>query len=420
MIAAPNLDKLKHGPRVLVISSHVGKNPEKVGGSFIFDETHRLAERGISIHIIRERIEKDSMAHGMSFHGLRKRVDPWAGIFFLQNIKRYPLSPYVLREPKQLYHENLYACNALRVIRERRIDIVHAHFAYPEGLVGLLASRRANKPLVITVRGIDINTVFEVGYGLRLDRRCDLIIRKVLREADRVLCVSSDLRRKVLALGVSEEKVHIVHRGVDLKKFRPDLKIDEQIEYIRKICSTDTNDLVCINTRHLRPVYGQEYLIKAAKIVSDEFSNVKFIIAGEGPMHTQLQSLIDRLGLADVVKLIGEVPRSFMPALFALSDVYVNTNLAEGLSNSVLEASASGKPVVATSVGGVKDVVTDGVTGFLVAPKDVKSLADRISYLLLNPEIRKVMGSNARKRVEKFFDVNEKIDRIIRIYNELS
>jgi len=163
------------------------------------------------------------MSYGIHFYGIEKKIDIQAAVLLLRNITSYPPIS-ILRKPTRLYWENLYALNVSRVIERKNIDLIHAHFAYPEGLVGLLAKRRTRKPLIVTVHGYDINIVPEAGYGIRLNKKLDILVSTVLKRADAVICVSPEIWKKVLKLDMHKEKLFIVFNGVDLDLYRPPLK----------------------------------------------------------------------------------------------------------------------------------------------------------------------------------------------------
>jgi len=405
---------------VAVISGYVGKSPEEVAYSFVFDEVYRLARKGVNIHVIRGKIEKDSTSYGIHFHGIEKMVDPRAFNTLMKNIRFYPPIS-LLRNPIYLYYENLYSSNVSKVIKKYDIDLIHAHFAYREGLVGLLAKTRTKKPLIVTCHGYDINTVPEVGYGIRLRKRYDGLVRLVLKNADAIICVSNDMKNKVLRLGINKEKVFVVFNGVDINLFRPTPKKEsDRLNEVRSRFGINEDDFVILNARHLRPIYGIECIIYAAKMVTEQVKKAKFIIAGEGKLKQKLATMIHSMNLEKNVKLIGSVQRSLMPRLMQASSLYINTSLADGMSPSMLEACASGLPIVSFDVGGAGDIVDDGVNGFLVPVKDWKMLAARIVFLIQNADILRNMSRIARKKAQEKFDINKRIDIIMSIYKHLS
>lgn len=406
--------------RILVISSRIGKSPTEITSSFIFDEIYRLVKRGLEVHVVRSKVERDSVSYGIYFHGFEKLVDLRVFSGILESLSKYP--PVSLLRPKffQLYWENLYALNAIRVVKKCPVDIVHAHFAYPEGFVGVLVKNAIEKPLVITCHGYDINTVPEIGYGIRRRKEYDALVRMALREADAIISVSTRMKEKIVELGVNPGKVFVIPNAVDLELFRPPSKRDmEDIVNVRKQFGVDEDEFLLLNARHLYPVYGIQYLIYAMKIVTLRVRNVKLIVAGEGPLRKRLLKLTQKLGLEKYVKFVGEVPRTLMPKLMRASSLYVNTSLSDGSPPSLIEAIASGLPVVSFDVGGVNDIVINGFNGYLCSPRDSKTIANKILYLLENPSEMKKMGSNSRKLAEERFDINRRIDKIVELYKKL-
>ncbi len=404
--------------KIAMIASDVGKSPEDIGSFFIFDDARVLAQKGMEVHIIRSRYEDDFTAYGIRYHSLRKKMNIGAIIFALKNIHSYPL--IAIRHPESIYWENLYALIVSENVLKNNIDLIHGQFAYPGGVVGLLAKRKTGRPLVVSLYGYDMNVVKEAGYGLRLRKRTDVLVRTALKNADAVICVSSDLRRKAMEMGVPEEKLYTLFVTTNTDKFRPPTKQDSrELKEIRKKFGVSEEDFLILNARHLTAIYGIEYLVKAAKLVTERVKNAKFIIAGEGDLYPKLSSLISELGLHDNVKLVGVVPKQMMPKLMQACDIYVNTSLSDGTSPSLIEASASGKPIVSFNVGGAADIIEHGITGLLVQPKNLEELAERIVQILENPGTLKEMGVKARRRAEDKFDEKKRIPELMEIYRRV-
>ena len=405
---------------VLVISARVGKTPEEVSFSFVFDEIYRLAKKDIKVHVVRSVVERDDISHGIYFYGLNRILDPEVFNLMMRNVTKYSVIPFLRRNPFKLYWENLYALNAIRIAKRNSIDIIHSHFAYPEGFVGALVKDAIRKPLVITCHGYDINTVPEIGYGIRLRKEYDTLVRIALRSADAVISVSTRMKKKIIELGIDPNKVYIIPNGVDLKLFRPPSKQDiEDIIKVRKLFGINDDEFLIVKTRHLHPVYGLHYLIYAMKMVTQRVKNVKLIITGEGPLRDTLLELARKLEVDKYVRFVGTVPRILMPKLMQASSIYVNTSLSEGCPVSLIEAAASGVPIVSFDVGGVSDIVVDGFNGFLCPPRNPKAIADRILYLLENPSEIKRMGLNGRRLAEEKFDMEKKVTEIIKLYKKL-
>jgi len=398
---------------VAVISGLVGKTPDDITYSFVFDEAYRLARRGIDVHLVRSKIEGDSLSYGIHFHGIERRISIQAVNLLLRSVSSYPFIS-LLRKPTSLYWENLYALNVCRVIEENDIDLIHAHFAYPEGLVGLLVKRRARKPLVVTVHGYDILIESSVKYGIRLSKRFDSLIHRVLNCADAIIAASKATLNEARNIVDEVNKVHLIPNGVDTQKFNPNL---DGSAFRKKLGIEGCT--VVFTVRSHRPVYGLEYLIRAVPAVIKEKKDVAFVIGGDGPLRVFHEQLATKLGVKEKIIFTGKIPRSEVPYYYAMSDIVVVPSLQEGFGLIVSEAMACGKPVVGTKVGGILDQIINGYNGFLVQPRNPEEIAEKILWLIDNPEEAKRMGINGRRIVEEKFNIEKRIDRIISLYHRI-
>lgn len=396
-----------------IISSLIGKTPKEISRSFVFDEAYRLAKRGIGVHIIRYKVEDESLSYCMHFHGLEKRVDIRAVGSMLGNINMYPPAS-LLRDPKKIYRENLYAMNVLRVIKENSIDLIHAHFAYPEGLVGLLAKRKTGRPLVTTIHGYDILTEASVSYGIRLSKRIDAIVRMVLNSSDAVIAASRATFDEASKIVDSHDKIHLIPNGVDVERFNLNLDSNQ----IRRKLGIEGCKVIFTLRAH-EPKYGLEYLIRAAPLVTKEEDNAIFVIGGDGSLRSFHEQLAVKLGVKEKVIFTGRLPQRETPYYYAMSDMVVVPSLQEGFGLVVSEAMACGKPVIGTKVGGIPDQITDDYNGYLVQPRKPSEIAERILWLINHPKKARRMGIKGRKVVEEKFNINKRMDKIIQLYERL-
>jgi glycosyltransferase involved in cell wall biosynthesis len=406
-------DKMDKKISVAMISGLVGKTPEYITRSFIFDEAYRLAKRGINIHIIRPKVECNSFSYGIHYHGLTKKIDMQAFSFMIKNLPTYPLFS-LLRRPKSFYKENLYAINVLKKIKQKDMDLIHAHFAYREGLVGMLARKRTRKPLVITVHGYDILVEQSIGYGVRLSKKFDAIVRRVLDDADAIITASKVTFNEVRKIVNNISKIYLIPNGVDIKRYNPSLNGS----YIKKSLGSQEVNIVFTLRRH-EPKNGLEYLIRAAQIVTKDKEDVIFIIGGDGSLRAYHEKLAINLGLKDKVIFTGDISYSKVPHYYAISDITVIPSLQEAFGLVVSEAMACGKPVIGSKVGGIPDQIVDGYNGFLVQPRNSKEIAEKILWLIDHSKKLKSMGMNGRKIVEEKFDINKRIDKIVQLYEKL-
>src|SRR3989442_3318159 len=137
---------VSNGISVAIISP-MGNTPHEVSSSFIFDEAFRLASKGVDIHVQKFIVENNSISYGMHFHGLSKKIEWKAAMFSIANLGRYPFGSFLMM-PKTIYWQNLCALNVVRNIKKKNINIIHAHFGYPEGMIAYLANNRTKIPLV--------------------------------------------------------------------------------------------------------------------------------------------------------------------------------------------------------------------------------------------------------------------------------
>jgi glycosyltransferase involved in cell wall biosynthesis len=292
--------------------------------------------------------------------------------------------------------------------------LIHAHFAYPEGLVGLLAKKRTRKPLVVTVHGYDILVEPAVRYGVRLDKRIDTIVSEVLSEADAIIAASRAAFNEVNKIARDADKVHLIPNGVDLQRFSPNIDGSQ----LRKKLGIEGRSIV-FALRHHEPKNGLEYLIRAIPIVAKERDDVVFVIGGDGSLMKFHKQLANALEVRDKVIFTGMIPQDEVPHYYAMSNLTVVPSLQEAFGLVVSEAMACGKPTIGTKVGGIPDQIIDGYNGFLVQPRNPREIAEKILSLLNDPKEARRMGMNGRKIVEEKFDANKRTDKIIQLYSRL-
>jgi len=222
------------------------------------------------------------------------------------------------------------------------------------------------------------------------------------RRAQRVIAVSEAVREDLVNLGgVPKEKIEVIPNGLDLKEYAPPPPRSSGPPVVGVIGP-------------LEKMKGQQFFIDAAKSVLNAMRDVEIVVVGSGSEETSLRKQVRRLGIAKQVTFATDIA-DYRPALKAI-DIFVLPSVQEGFGFTVLEAMASGKPVVASAVGGVYSLVIDGETGFLVDKGDSKAIAARVLQILRNPEMAEQMGRRAREMVEKEFDIWKVANRTIEQY----
>ena len=297
----------------------------------------------------------------------------------------------------------LYVANKLR---RESFSLLHTH-DYKTDLLGLVAARLAKVPCVATVHGY----VF-VSLRLRIYRMLDLL---ALRFFPRIITVSEDLRRQLLAAGLPGEKVVTARNAIDAETFAfQNAQIGPQL---RQQLGIGRHQPLITAVGRLIPGKGHRYFLEAARQVLRTRPEAHFLVVGEGRQRDGLETLTAALGIRDAVSFLGF--RQDVAALMKASDLIVLPSLEEGLPVVLLEALALAKPVVATAVGGVPEVVRHKETGLLVPPKDQKQLAETMLYLLRNPEEGKKLAERGRQLVSQQFNVETTARKIAQVYGEV-
>jgi glycosyltransferase involved in cell wall biosynthesis len=230
---------------------------------------------------------------------------------------------------------------------------------------------------------------------------------------DCFICASDAIRQMLISDGVPEARAVTVHEGIDLAHVaaapQASLHEDFWLPHHAPIVG---------NVAALVPHKGQKHLIESAALVLRQVPDARFVIAGEGELRPALERQIKDRHLDKHVLLAG-----FRPDVLSLHkafDVFAMSSVTEGLGTSLLDAMACGKPVVATSTGGIPEVVVDGETGFLVPPRDHEAMAEAIVRLLKDTALRARMGAAAIRRVREKFSADRMVQETLRVYRRVA
>ncbi len=278
----------------------------------------------------------------------------------------------------------------VRVFRELRPDIVHSR---NWGTIdSVLAAWLAGVP--VRIHGEHGRTAVDPGGQ---NRRRKIIRRLVSPLVSRFVTVSDDLREWLISdVGIAADKVICIHNGVDVARFA-----GGQFGLGRRSADLSHNDLVVGAVGRLDPVKDHRTLLEAFARIRGRRPQWRLTIIGEGELRAQLEARAAKADLKGAVDLLGE--RSDVPEALRDLNIFVISSIAEGLSNTVLEAMATGLPIVATRTGGNPELVEDGVNGMLVPVGDVDALAIALSTYLHDPALAARHGGASRRRaVERF------------------
>jgi glycosyltransferase involved in cell wall biosynthesis len=210
---------------------------------------------------------------------------------------------------------------------------------------------------------------------------------------------------------VSPQRVVTIHNGIDMNRQFPDR------ETARRALGLDPRRPAVGMVGRLSRQKAPEDFLRVAVLVARKVPATTFVVVGDGPLRSQLEQLAASQGIGASTRFLGF--RDDVPLVLAALDVFLLTSLWEGFPLTILEAMATGKPVVATTVSGVPEVVEHGVTGFLTPPKRVEQLATHVVTLLRDSALAQKMGQAGRHRIEKCFTLDQMIAQLTDLYHEL-
>jgi glycosyltransferase involved in cell wall biosynthesis len=293
---------------------------------------------------------------------------------------------------------------AKKLLSEGHFDAIHAFFSVPCGVQASLLGRQFKLPYIVSLRGADVPGYSERFTALYIILRP--IIRRVWKRAAAVVSNSAGLRELALETNDRQE-ILIIPNGVDTEEFRP-AETKERDGYVRILCVS-----------RLTPRKGIRYLIQAMKLLlaKDASRKAELWIVGEGDEMAALTQSAGELGVASQVKFFGRVEHSKLAAYYQTADIFCLPSLNEGMSNTLLEAIASGMPIVATVTGGTEELVTDGENGLFVKQRSAEDLAEKLERLISDEALRERFGRASRVQAETMSWKNV-ADRYIALYRK--
>jgi colanic acid/amylovoran biosynthesis glycosyltransferase len=402
----------------------VGRFPV-VSETFIVRQITGLLDRGHDVEIFARRPGKDPFIHGeVEKYRLLKRTS-YLGTYALPANR----IAGVVKRASVLglnFHKNprgvLNSLNFLRFgkaavllevfyqilpfLTKGPYDIVHCHFGLNGDLGVLLRDAGVIDAKVIT-------TFYGYDVSWYPNSRGQNVYEDLFTRGDLFLCVSEHMKTKLVKLGCDPQKL-IVHRlGTELKK--PSLLPTGPVR---------DGKIVVLTIARLVEKKGVEFGIRAVAKLLKKHPEIEYIIVGDGPRRSSLQRLIESLGAGENIQLVGLKDQAEIADLLENSDVLLAPSITpesgdeEGTPVVIMEAFAQGLPVVSTHHAGIPEVVKDGISGFLVAERDVDALAAKLEVAIADPQLRLRMGECGRALVEEEYDNNKLNDRLVRIYHQ--
>jgi glycosyltransferase involved in cell wall biosynthesis len=299
----------------------------------------------------------------------------------------------------------------LKVILKEKFDLVAFNFADEStvGIIAIVLRLMGRKVKLVWHQHSEINDIIS---GLSVRRHVNKL--RILSWAIDLICPVFKKQEDVLIRrGIAKNKIATLYKGINLRRFSENLGSKGLFEQL-KLKKTEK---IVITVASLIERKGIEYFLKAASIVLKINHETQFLIVGDGPLRRHLEDFSRQLSIEHKVHFLGS--RNDVHAILSISDIFVLPSLSEALCIAIIEASAAGKPIVATKVAGNPEVVEEGVNGFLVAPRDSTALADAISQLLNNEPLVKNMGEEGKKIALRKFSIEKMINNYLNVYCKL-
>jgi len=381
-----NIKRFSQTPLKIKIAILVPAFPPKVlGGTEIatYNIAKHLGKRGHEVHII-------TQVNGEQLKGVEEEK------FYVHSIKfrKVPLLGIIIFWIKVLF-----------VLKKIRPDIIHAQ-NLDMGIGGVLAKFFLKTPYVAYGRGTDVYSpwIFK-----------NAISKIIIKNAGAVITLTEDMKKEMTK--IYKRDISVIPNGLDIKKFNNLSK-----ENIRRVMNISNDEKIIIFVGRLHPVKGVEYLIEAMEHIRQNDVKTKLIIVGDGTERERLEKLVKKFDLTKNVLFVGRISNEDIPKYMTLSDVLVLPSLKEGFPNILLEAMASGLPVIATNIGGISEIIKNGENGFLVEPKNSKAIAEKILSLFENNELCKIIIEKNQEDVKKYNweDIAEKLEEKYRALKNIS
>lgn len=307
--------------------------------------------------------------------------------------------PWQLIKNAGVFLKSVYFARALQV---GKVQHVHAHFANYPATSAYVISRLTGIPFTMTAHAHDIF-------------QNQILLSTKLKLAKRLFAISGYNRDFIMRRcpGVPHGKIEVLHSGLDLSR----MNFPRQGQGERGII---------LSLGRMVAIKGFDTLIKAVAVLRDRVAPLRCVIVGEGPLRKELDRLIARLGLQDVVELPGRLTAREIAGLMERCEIFVlpsrqadkGSGVMDGIPGSLMEAMALGIPVVSCPVSGIPEMIIDGETGLLVPPGDEKILAEAIVRLLNSEELEKRLGHAGREKVALEFEITRTVDRLMEVFGE--
>jgi len=297
------------------------------------------------------------------------------------------------------------------LVKKYDIEVVQTHSLWPISFLLLSLLPTTNLRVLLWT----FHSMEYAHYKTRLMRQLhNFMYRLFSRRVSGYVAVSDRVREVMLEqIGPIEDRIFVIYNGVDLRRY--EIPVDRMA--VRRQLGLRADARVFATVGTLRAEKGHRFLIDAAAMIVPQHPDLHFLLIGDGKLRAELQVQVESLNLHSNIHFLGN--RSDVAELLISSDFFILPSICEGMPMALLEAMAAGKPIIATTVSGVEQVMIPNETGLIVPPGDTLKLADAILELISDPARAQAMGLAARQRVAKEFSAQKQADDHLALYRQL-
>jgi phosphatidyl-myo-inositol dimannoside synthase len=401
---------------ILMLTSSYPKFRGDVTAPFIESIATHIAAQGHCVHVLlpeHRDLRRGAFEDGVYFHTFRyaPRRD-WTNWGYAESLR----ADVKIKRGVYLYVPVVFASALMaldRLIAREPFDVVHAHWVLPNAPMAALVAGRRRLPLVISLHGSDVFVAEKWKPLGRAARWC-------FDRATAITACSGDLLARSLALGADEDRAELIPYGADLHAFQGDPATAARL---RARLGLKPDELMVLGVGRLVHKKGFEYLVQA---FAEMPAQIHLVIAGEGDLRGELERQAAAAGLSSRVTFTGAVGREGIPAYYSAADIVAVPSIrddagnVDGLPNVALEAMAAGKPLIASRLAGLPQVVQEGVNGFLVQEKNAHELANSILMLASDADLRHRMGAASRVQVREVLNWDNVARKFVAVYERAS
>lgn len=402
--------------KVLALTSSYPRFEGDPTAPFVESITRKLADRGHATDLVlpeHAKWNRPPSEHGVRYHlcrySPRRSWTPWGFSGALEGGVRIRRPLYVLAPVVTLSMHR----TARQLAEREQFDLVHCHWVIPNGPIAARVASRYDLPLVISLHGSDVSVAQRSRWIARAARR-------VLEQAAMVTAPSGDLIERARALGARGD-LEVVPYGGDAAEFRVDPGVARSV---REQLDVEASDIIVLGIGRFVHWKGFDHLIEAVRRSRAAGWPIRLVLVGDGDLREDLRAQVRAIGLDRHVSFVGMAARDDVPRYLAAADVVAVPSVhyqgfVDGLPNVALEAMAAAKPVIASRVGGLPQVVRDGENGLLVEERDPVGLARAIERLAGDEGLRRTMGKRGRALVEGPMSWDATADQFAAIYERV-